>query len=187
MLEAPAPTVDAFALLPTAGTRPSPTLPPAQTPDASDFLRDVLPSPMTTPAVVASPASPARMVLDAEEPRDPRGAPDTPQVPEGDGSSSEEDAEDAEAPAPAPASAATTPEEKPADDASAADASSASDESFVWREGYDENHKRLYYFNTETGESRWTPPEDPFRPYDPDRSSSSDYSESESSSSGDES
>ena len=71
--------------------------------------------------------------------------------------------------------------------ASAADASSASDESFVWREGYDENHKRLYYFNTETGESRWTPPEDPFRPYDPDRSSSSDYSESESSSSGDES
>ena len=53
-----------------------------------------------------------------------------------------------------------------------------SEMSYVWREGFDQNYQRTYYFNADTGESRWVAPDEPYRPYDPLASSSSEDDES---------
>ena len=34
-----------------------------------------------------------------------------------------------------------------------------------WRECYDDNYERCYFFNVATGESKWKPPDAPYIPY----------------------
>ena len=62
------------------------------------------------------------------------------------------------------------------------EASSASDgvsDSIAWREGFDVGHKRMYYFNHLTGESRWVKPSEPYHKYDPEPASSSSEEETD--------
>ena len=40
-----------------------------------------------------------------------------------------------------------------------------------WREGYDETYQRMYYFNMDTGESRWDKPDVPYKAYTDDNAS----------------
>ena len=47
----------------------------------------------------------------------------------------------------------------------------------VWREGYDPRWNRFFYFNDDTGESRWVKPDEPVVPYAPSAEPSEDASE----------
>ena len=56
---------------------------------------------------------------------------------------------------------------------------SDSEEALPWRECYDENYRRTYFFNVVSGESRWRAPPEEYVPYErpaaaPDRAVSVD-------------
>ena len=51
------------------------------------------------------------------------------------------------------------------------DAPAAKPRKVSWREGYDETYQRMYYFNMDTGESRWDKPDVPYKAYTDDNAS----------------
>ncbi|KAJ8611325.1 hypothetical protein CTAYLR_006623 [Chrysophaeum taylorii] len=54
------------------------------------------------------------------------------------------------------------------------DSTVAPSESPAWREGYDNTYEQFFYFNDNTGESIWTKPSGPFKPYEASTSSDDD-------------